>query len=348
MEKSMKVVITADIHYDLFQNISSIREDLLTDRALEIDTAFKSVLDYASAEKAPVIIAGDLVHRRNIRSDAINELVYNRLKYAKEQGVKVFLLVGNHDQANVAGTVHCFSTFQDVVEVIDKPCVKQIHGFDFFFLPYEEYRNSAKSLEILLKKHRGSKGVLVGHLGVMGASLSGFDHTVKEPLTVEDLCLDKFLFGYLGHYHLPQKVATNCCYVGSLMQHSLQDKRCDRGFTVAEFVMEGTAWGIHNKQIVLDTPTFQEIPVEQYQTRKVKGKQYFRVTGVNRQQAEALLDDPNVMGTTGITLEEVQDTEKQIETSLGWDEMIEAYVKLTEDNSRRRRRLSKLGKDFLG
>jgi len=344
----MKFSVCADLHYDLFQNISMLENDLLSTRAREIDDTFKQIIDSTCSKGIKYLfILGDALHKRNIRSDAINGLLFRRLKYAKEKGLQTYLLVGNHDQAHVAGNVHGFETFTEVVRVVDKPEIITIEGFDFLFLPFEEYKGSKKSLEILLSNCKNPNRVLLAHAGIQGAVLSGFDHQSAEPLTVEDLQLDKFISGYLGHYHMPQDFPEHpLSYIGSPCQHSLQDKVADRGFMIVELKLDGK-WRAYNSRITLDTPTFVEMPVEKYLNSPLKGKHYVKITGCSRLQAEMLQSDPNVMSTIGEKAATVVDEEKVIQPELCWSDMIEKFVRISEPNLRKHKRLKKMGKEFL-
>ena len=344
---TMKFAVTADLHYDLFQNISMLREDLLTDRADEIDQVFKQVIDHTVTQGIKYLfVIGDALHKRNIRSDAINGLLYRRLKYAKEQGIEVTLVVGNHDQAHVAGSVHAFETFKDVVRVVEEPEIITVEGFDFFCLSYEEYKGSKKSLELLLKRGKNPNRILMGHVGILGANLSGFDHISKEPLTTQDLQIDKFLYSYFGHYHLPQKVGKNAIYVGSPCQHSLNDKLVERGYVVGETKLEGT-WKVVTTRCPIDSATFVEMDVDNYSPEKFEGKHYIKVTGCSRKQVVALQNDANVMSTTGERVETVVDENKVIQPELDWNSMVDRYIMITEPNIRKHRRLKKLGKEFI-
>lgn len=346
--KNYKFALAADIHYDLFQNLTLLRDDMLTDRADEIDMVFKAVIDSVLDVKIErLFILGDLLHRRNIRSDAINALVYNRLKYAKEKGLKVILIIGNHDQAHIAGNVHAFSLMTDVIEVIDTPKILVYGGIDFLCLPYEEYRGSEKSLELLLKKSKNPNKILLGHIGIQDTQLSGFDHISKEPISVKDLHLDKFIGGYFGHYHFPQKIGKNAYYIGSPCQHSLSDIACDRGYMQVEIgIVKGKSIA-SSKMVTIDSPKFYEVNADDYNPSNYHGKNYIKILGCNRKQVADLQNDSNVMATTGENLVQVVDKDKVISSSLSWDEMVARYVKLTETDKKKQKRLIIIGKELL-
>jgi len=346
--KNLKFSVAADIHVDLFQNLALLNEDLLTDRALEIDLVFKEIIDRTLENGINYLfIAGDLFHRRNIRSDAINNLVRSRLKYAKDKGLQVILIAGNHDQASVSGKVTVLSMFSDICTVVDKPEIITIEGIDFFCLPYEEYLGSKKSLEILLKSSRNPSKVLLAHIGIIDALLSGFDHVSKEPIKLSELHLEEFIYGYFGHYHLPQTIGKHAMYVGSPCAHSLSDKDVDRGYIEAEITLKGTKYVASNKLQVIESPKFLEVKAEDYNPSDYKGKHYIKVTNANREQVIKLQEDENIMSTTGESIVQVVDSEKVIQGNLSWGQMVEKYVRITEQNKRKHKRLVRAGKGFL-
>jgi len=346
--KDYKFAACADLHYALFQNLALLREDMLTDRSDEIDKVFKDIID--STLKSGIkdlFILGDALHRRNIRSDSINGLIYSRFQYAKDLGLDLHLIIGNHDQSHIAGEVTAFSMMRDVVDVIDKPKIKTIAGIDFLCLPYEEYRGSAKSLEILLRQSKNPNRILLGHLGIADCIMSGSDHLTKEPLTIKELSMDKFISGYLGHYHLPQEIAKDLFYVGSPSQYKLGDKDVDRGYMEVNISLVKGKYKADSKLIKIDSPKFIEVKAEDYNPKDYKGKHYIKVVGADRKLVAKLQDDTNIMGTTGEYINRVVDENKTIKADLGFQEMVSKYVKITEPNRRKHRKLISNGMRFL-
>jgi len=347
---NFKLVATADNHVGLFKNISLLREDMLTDRIEEIGATFKQTVDDCVAEGIKYLfILGDMNHNRNIREDSINNYIKTLLLYAKEKGIIVYLLVGNHDQANINGTVHAFENMKDICNVIDKPCIIPISGFDCYFLTYEEYRGSIKSLELLLKQGKNSNRLLFAHVGIENAFLSGFDHVSKEPVTLGELQVDKFLGSYLGHYHLPQCLdeKNSVYYIGSPCQHSLVDKPADRGYMIVELELVNGQWKTNNQRVTLDSPKFIEVEAKNYNPNDYQGKNYIKVTGVTRKDIERLEKDENVYATTGERKEQVVDEDKVIQANLSWELMVDKYVEITCNKKRQHNRLKKLGKELI-
>jgi DNA repair exonuclease SbcCD nuclease subunit len=346
--RDFKFTILADIHIDLFQNISMLKANMLTDRAEEVDNVWKQAIDETvDSGITQMFVLGDVFHRRNSRTDAINALVKRRLEYAKNKGLNVTVIVGNHDQANIAGETHALEIMKDVCEVVDTACIKTYSGIDFYCLPYEEYKGSIKSLEILLKQGKNTNRILLGHVGIMNASLSGFDHQSKEPVTLEELQTDKFMYSYFGHYHLPQDLSDNAMYVGSPCQHSLSDKEASRGYVEVEIRLDKNGWKAYNQRRELSSPKFLELDVSEYKPSNYQGKHYIKVTGCKRKHLEKLELDENVYATTGEKKLIVVDEDKVIKADLSWEQMVEKYVNITEKKKRSHKRLMKLGRELL-
>jgi DNA repair exonuclease SbcCD nuclease subunit len=343
-----KLGLLADLHLDTFPNISIPREDMLTDRADELSNLIKQAFtEMLNNEVTHCVILGDIFHRRNVRQDAINNLVRETIKYGVDLGLEIILLVGNHDQAKISGEVHALESFKEFCTVVDTPEILNIKGFDFYMLPYEEYRGSIKSLELLLKQGKNSNRLLLGHVGIENAFLSGFDHVSKEPVTVEELQMDKFISCYFGHYHMPQKVGKNGYYVGSPCQHSLVDKMADRGYMVVEMELENGKWIANSQRVTLDSPKFIEVDASEYNPDNYTGKNYIKVVNAKRKDLKKLENDENVFATTGERVEQTVDEKKVIQASLSWEDMCEKYVNITSSNRRDHRRLKKLGKELI-
>lgn len=347
--KSFKFGVLADIHFDLFPNVSVLREDMLTDRICEIGAI---VLDaFSQMVKEGVLecfILGDVFHRRNLRPDAVNNYVRDIIYQGTQLGLNITILVGNHDQAHLKGAVHSLESLKQFCTVIDTPTIKNYSGFDIYLCPYEEYKGVAQSLELLLKRGKNSNRLLMSHCGVTGAKLSGFDSVSKEPLSVKDLCTDQFIYTYLGHYHMPQDyLEEKFSYVGSPCQHSLSDKVADRGCMIVEVELVKCDWKARNKRITLDSPKFIEVSADEYDPKNYIGKNYIKVTDCDRKQVEKLQTDTNVMSTTGVKLERVVDDKKAIQIDLGWSEMLEKYVEITEPKKKNHKRLIKTGSEFI-
>ncbi len=349
----MEFVITADIHADLFENLAVKGENLLTPRIEQIGEAFRQMCNYAQEHHIEnVVVAGDLFHRRNLRTDSVNEFVHHLLKeYNRgkvEKWISFRLVVGNHDQANVSGSVTSLANlheFDTATYVYAVPTIQVIDGFEFHFLPYEEHKGTADSIKKLLKQSKNPNRILVAHAGIAGAKISGFDHASREPLAVSDLQLDQYIYAYLGHYHEPQQIADNAMYVGALLQHSFKDCGSKRGFWHVTVELQGRKWVAHNKFIPIDAPEFFQLTPEEYKNGSYPDNAYLKVLGIDRVEKEALKGDPRIVGTTREEVESTEDKSLDLESS--WEQQIEAYIDLQDIKKYRGRRLKKLGKEFV-
>lgn len=340
-------LITADIHYDLYENLSIKDDVLLTKRAYEIQNAFQDVCNYAVNNNIEnIVVAGDLFHRRNIRQDSVNSLVFNTMSNMSiNKGLTIHLLSGNHDQGTVSGKVTALTPLKKVTQVYTKPTIEVIDGFEFHFLPYEEYKGTAKSIELLLKKSENPNRILIAHAGVAGAKISGFDHISKEPLAISDLQLDKYIHAYLGHYHEPQKIAENAMYAGALVQHSFKDCGSERGFWHVKLELVGRKWKANNTFIPSKSPKFHQVTYEEYKKGNFAENDYIKVLKIDRVEKEELRDDPRIVGSTREIITSTE--EKSLDLESTWEEQISKYIDMECEEKRRRNRLKKLGKEML-
>ncbi len=318
----MEFVITADIHYDLYENLSTKDEHLKTKRVEEIDNAFLQVWDYTTNNNIQVgIVCGDLYHRRNIRQDSINSLVYNTVSDVCTTGnFEMKIVAGNHDQSNASGSVTSLASLKKVTSVYTKATIEVIDGFEFHFLPYEEHKGTADSIKKLLKQSKNPNRILIAHAGIAGAKISGFDHASREPLAVSDLQLDQYIYAYLGHYHEPQQIADNAMYVGALLQHSFKDCGSKRGFWHVTVELQGRKWVADNKFIPIDAPEFFQLTPEEYKNGSYPDNAYLKVLGIDRVEKEALKGDPRIVGTTREEVESTEDKSLDLESS--WEQVL--------------------------
>jgi DNA repair exonuclease SbcCD nuclease subunit len=181
-----------------------------------------------------IIFVGDLFHDRQ----KIDVLTYQRTfeifkKHLIDEpdGLTVYLLLGNHDLWH--------STKWDVssvfplaampgVEIIDKPCVKEMFGKQVGFLPYTH--DPISDLKGLMGE------VLFAHVAIDDA-LWNVRYNIRSEVAIEhdgDMVkvgpeiFDGWDRVFLGHYHAAQKLTDTVEYVGSPLQltfgEAFQDK----------------------------------------------------------------------------------------------------------------------------
>src|SRR5690606_26763288 len=132
------------------------------------------------------------------------------------------------------GNIHSVHPFSHLpgVHVIDEPgWVDTGLGVDILGIPYTENREHVAELCRSAAPNNDSTRLLLAHLGVQGAKVGAdFVYTNEADCAVKDLNSKAFEFGFLGHYHIHQKLSKNVYYVGSPLQHNWGDRGQIRGF----------------------------------------------------------------------------------------------------------------------
>jgi DNA repair exonuclease SbcCD nuclease subunit len=162
-----------------------------------------------------MLVNGDVFHLRGIVPVEVYQHVYDLFWHIVHTlGIKVAILVGNHDQSDKAGLIHSVYGLKDLVTVVDRVDHLVIgNKVKVWCVPYIADKNLLKAA-----LDKGSGDLLFAHLGVDGAMVGTVEYRIKDPITVDDLHPDRYKQVFLGHYHKPQQLASNVYYVGSPWQ----------------------------------------------------------------------------------------------------------------------------------
>jgi len=183
MPRRPLAVLISDVHYSL--------------STYEIaDKAFRSAIDKAAELEVPLIDCGDLTNDKAIlRAEVVNTLL-NTAAYAKNRGVGLFLLVGNHSLLNEKSKEHALNFLAPFCYVTDYPRTFA----KFNFIPYQS--ESADFLHALKQFPKGS--IVIGHQGTLGGSMGHYiqDSSAFDPDEAKDHTV------FLGHYHQHYKLGT--------------------------------------------------------------------------------------------------------------------------------------------
>lgn len=210
-----KAVVSADNHIHAHKGS--------VERLYDCLDVLKWVFETALANSIPdVFILGDLLQDRvKIHTLAYHGVFSLFKKYAVEEGLKVHLLLGNHDcwQNNNwdVNTVAPLGSLPNV-RVIDRPCSYEVQGRMIDWMPYA--KDPARHLLGL-----GKGDLLLGHLSIAEAQYS-INRTQWSDLPVE--CetdmekleverLNRWKKVILGHIHMAQNIG-NVEYLGSPLE----------------------------------------------------------------------------------------------------------------------------------
>ena len=353
----MRFLITADLHYDLYLGLAKVDETGLTSRAKDVSKVVKQLFEYAKENEIKTLfILGDVFHNRqkNLIPIDLYNLVFKDLEIFADHNIDLFILVGNHDQVAKGSHRNALTPFNNIAMVVSHPTVLSIEGIDFFFLPHEEYTESIDSLNNLITENnqRYSKsGIVVpriqlGHCGIEGGKLTGFDTESKEPISLGALRTDEFLACYYGHYHISQKLSENARYVGAPLQHSFRDIDNKCGFWDIVVKQNNSNWEVVEKFIPTDAPEFHYCDAKDYYTGKYPEGDFVKLKNATKEDKQKFMNDLQVCNVERIDYEK---SEQRLAVDLGQDkdELVDKYVNFAEKDLRKRRREKELGKELL-
>lgn len=173
------------------------------------DSALRSAIKEAARLKIPLIIAGDLNDTKMlIRGDCANAIIA-ALKYAKELGVAVYILIGNHDLLNEKGEAHSLNFLRPYATIIDTPTQLPlpVSKGEVWAIPYQ---NDSEKFLTLLARNVPPGSTVIAHQGVRGAYMGEY---VVDKTSVDASELEAWTI-ISGHYHRHQTVGT-LTYIGS-------------------------------------------------------------------------------------------------------------------------------------
>ncbi|WEV60540.1 DNA repair exonuclease [Streptococcaceae bacterium ESL0729] len=202
----MKFLHIADLHLD--REFEGLSQDI-DYRPYEI---LGTIIDFALDEDVDfIILAGDNFHQSK-PSIKMQNYFMTQLERLKEQGIKVFLIFGNHDYYREG--VYWFD-FPDNVEVFYK---EEVESKYFENAQGERATISAFSYEHphirenKIKDYPFRDSASDYHIGLFHGEIGGFDYA---PTSLSDLKAKDYDYWALGHIHLKSMLADNIVYPGT-------------------------------------------------------------------------------------------------------------------------------------
>lgn len=204
----MKIAITSDWHVD---------EGIYTDICMNY---IDFLISYCKEQNIDhIIIAGDVFEKSSkIKNEAFLPLFF-KLMEMKDDGFKMFFLLGNHDIFNVDNNslVEAFVPFGKVIKDYQE---YDINGRTFSFLPYTKREDDIPS----------SGDILITHLSIADFAFDNKYH-VNEKMGFPTELFEGWNIVFTGHFHRPQN-KKNIVYMGSPYQMNFGEIGQDKGFVV--------------------------------------------------------------------------------------------------------------------
>lgn len=280
----MRVFLTADVQLHNHTSFSTLLPSGISNRLQDGINALDQVLmDAASGDC--IILLGDVFETQKAVDTSVMFAFASWMERAQSKGVRVVLVVGNHDHYTRAGTVHSLKPFEAAgVTVISRDLMLTLGGHDFFLKAYTDDIEDVKSYVSGLVENFGTvkakrKRFLCLHQAVSGAMLAS--SLFEGALGLSDLKEDAFTHVFLGHFHKPQSMTDKVTYLGSPYQVTSEEAGDVKRFMVVE--PDGTVASIRTAG-----NQFHRISFAEFETGQAVplAPGYYRVICQNSQQVE--------------------------------------------------------------
>jgi DNA repair exonuclease SbcCD nuclease subunit len=234
----MSFLVMSDLHLHNHNVFGSLNENKNNQRLIDGLEAVEKVLEKAIEKQIKYVFClGDIFQTKiNIPVDVISLTVQTFRKF-KENGIKLILLVGNHDKffTDEENSIHSLEIFRDCAIIVDRPQVIRIKGIDFYMMPYMDHKDGM--LQILYSmidqdKEKDRTKILMLHEDIGGLRYD--NGTISSaPIKYENLNPSFFNIIYSGHIHLRTEFG-RFVYVGSLYQKDFNEEGQDKGCYLLE------------------------------------------------------------------------------------------------------------------
>jgi DNA repair exonuclease SbcCD nuclease subunit len=230
----MKLALLSDTHVHAWQEFA---EDVngISSRLRHCVEVFSDVRSYCEEHGIRLVVhSGDLFHKRGILYTQAYNLVVRELALMQKAGITVLANVGNHDQADRAGAVHCLDALASaglLTTVGEKGWHNQLiftgelRELIVSMIAYcdsaEEFKRRADECAADSSMPKNQHRILVCHHGFSGARVgSALEYQVREEIQTKVLADFPADAIYSGHYHARQVVGkkTKVTYIGSPME----------------------------------------------------------------------------------------------------------------------------------
>ncbi|MCJ7514662.1 MAG: exonuclease SbcCD subunit D [Dehalococcoidia bacterium] len=271
----MKILHFADLHLGM-ETYGGVDPDTgLSTRLIDVLKALDEVVKYAVENSVDLVLfCGDAYKNRDPSQTQQREFA-KRLRRLSENGIPVFLLVGNHDLPNAVGRANAVEIFDTLsvnhIHVGNRPDIYRVptrHGnVQLVALPWlkrsallsrEETKNlsieqandrlqemmTRRLLDLISELDPGLPTLLAAHIAVSTARPGSERSMVvgRDPvLLLGNVALPAFDYVALGHIHRHQVLLQSppVVYAGSLERFDFGDEDEDKGFCVVDVEVTG-------------------------------------------------------------------------------------------------------------
>lgn len=331
----MKIACFSDAHAHNFKEFDSLGDRSGSTRLDGIVDSLSYIRGYCDSHHIETaLFGGDLFHVRGKINVMVYNAVYREIQAFQASGVHLIMISGNHDQYDNSykpeTSLEILSS--EDVEVFDKfgTTVIEDSSNNAVVICCVPYSKDIKATCDFIKKCADeipTKKILLMHAGVTGGKVGKSSYPLQDAFTLGDLCIDKFDWIVLGHYHRRQMLTKNTFYCGSPVSLNFNDEIEDKGF----YVIDTTKGELEFVPIPL--PRFITISassvlkgeLEEYS----KAGDYLRVIATEEEVQNFVANCPLELKYR-IDLQKTYKKEKSrsnIEIGMNFDSIVEQYAK---------------------
>lgn len=269
--------------------------------------------------ESEIALLGDLYTIRYAVSVGLQNRLNSWVRQCQRRGIRLHILVGNHDQVNVQGR-HALEVFNawDHVTVYTDPTWNE-HGF---WMPYRKHHEDILAAFRAPKPAAGCPDVCFAHLGFEGALMNN-TRTDKDGVPLG--ALNRFQIVFSGHYHKRQTLHDGrLVYVGTPYQTRADEAGQKKGYGVwdgSTFKWVTTQWGkrYHYLDVTEAIPTEQLRPGDEIRAKVPAGM-----------DTSEVMELIKAAGATAILTPEVEavDTRLDVEDDATLYDYADAYARL--------------------
>lgn len=283
-KQAIKIIHVSDIHFGSGEGHGRINPDTgLNVRFEDFVKALQKTVDYSLEQKADVFLFSGDAYKNASPEPIYQKMFAVQLRRLSDAGVKIILLVGNHDQIMRSNISHSMSVFQSLavpnLTTIDEPrliTVDTAHGaFQLIGIPHvtrhllmthEKYASlSGSEIEKTLATHVRSlvedlcdelnpsmPAVLTAHMMVDRARAGGEQELMigySMTFPVDMLMHERLDYVALGHVHKYQILNESnpaIVYAGSLERVDFGEQSEDKGFIEVDLRRQDTTFKFHS------------------------------------------------------------------------------------------------------
>jgi exonuclease SbcD len=239
----MKIGIIGDQHFGSGFNLGKIDpETQLNSRLLDYEKTFNTLIDqFEDRGVESIILTGDCFETRNPHPSQLNVLC-KCLTRATDKGMKIYIVVGNHDQTRgtLTTSVDIFNHLQiPNIRVFQEPAIQSIDDFHLIFMPFRDrimmnsdthetaYQLLRDQIQGLIKDKTGTK-ILVGHFMLEKTEEDNNPDSfgIKELVLPLDIFagIDVVVMGHIHRHEVKSEANPVIIYSGSMEKNTFGER----------------------------------------------------------------------------------------------------------------------------